>query len=62
MNIRGIELECEFEHEKGEPATPDHPGYPDIYTLTSAMLGGVDILQVLDPAIVMELERRAAWL
>ena len=62
MNIRGITLECEFEYEKGEPATQDHPGYRDIYTLTSArVLGGVDIVQVLDQAIIAELERRAAW-
>jgi hypothetical protein len=59
--VRGLTLECEFEFEAGEPQTLDDPGWPDIYTLTGAWLGNVDIVDVLDPAIVQELEERAQW-
>jgi hypothetical protein len=59
--VRGLTLECEFEFEAGEPQTLDDPGWPDIYTLTGAWLGDVDIVDVLDPAIVQELEERAKW-
>lgn len=58
--IRGHELECEFEFEEGEPMTLTDPGYPDIYTLMSAKFNGVDITELLDPAIVHELEGKAA--
>jgi len=61
MTIRGLTLDCEFDIEPAEPATQDGPGWPAIYTLISAKLGGVDIVQVLDQAIIQELERRAAW-
>jgi hypothetical protein len=61
MTIHDIELDCDFYFEKGEPATQTDPGWPDIYTLLSAELGGVDIVQILDQAIIQELERRAAW-
>jgi hypothetical protein len=59
--VRGLTLECEFDFEGGEPRTWDEPGCPDQYTLTSAWLNGVDIADVLDPAIVQELEERARW-
>jgi hypothetical protein len=59
--VRGLTLECEFEFEAGEPATWDEPGWPDIYTLTGAWLGGVNVTAIIDPAIVQELEERARW-
>lgn len=61
MTIASLMLDCEFEHEPAEPQTIDEPGWPAICTLVSAELAGVDIVQILDPAIVQELERRAAW-
>jgi hypothetical protein len=59
--VRGLTLECEFEFEAGEPQTLDDPGWPDIYTLTGAWLGGVNVTAIIDPAIVQELEERAKW-
>ena len=59
--VRGLTLECEFEFEAGEPRTLDDPGWPDMYTLVGAWLNGVDIANILDPAIVQELEERARW-
>lgn len=61
ITIHDIELDCDFYREKGEPATQTDPGWPDIYMLTRAELNGVDILELLDQAVVQELERRAAW-
>ena len=57
--IRGVTLECEFEFEPGEPQTWDDPGWPDIYTLTGAWLNGVDVTDILDPALIQQLEERA---
>jgi hypothetical protein len=57
--IGGVTLECEFEFEAGEPQTWDDPGWPDIYTLTGAWLHGVDISELLDPALIQQLEERA---
>ena len=59
--VRGLTLECEFEFEAGEPTTWDDPGWPDIYTLVGAWLGGVNVTAIIDPAIVQELEERARW-
>jgi hypothetical protein len=61
MTICGLTLDCEFEHEPAEPAAFDDPGWPAIYTLTSAKLGGVDIAPVMSLLVIQELERRAAW-
>lgn len=59
--IRDLTLECEFEFEAGEPRTWDEPGCPDQYTLTGAFLNGVDIVDILDPALIEQLEERAGW-
>ena len=56
---RGLSLECEFEFEGGEPRTWDEPGSPDTYTLTGAWLNEVNIVDILDPALVQQLEERA---
>ena len=59
--IRDITLECEFDYEPEEPQTWDEQGWPETYTLTGAWLNGVDIVELLDPAIVQQLEERARW-
>ena len=58
---RGLTLECEFELEPGEAATWDEPGWPDIYTLTGAWVDGVNVMAIIDPALVQQLEERAGW-
>ena len=58
---RGLTLDCVFELESGEPATWDEPGWPDIYTLTGAWVDGVNVMAIIDPALVQQLEERAAW-
>lgn len=55
----GFDFECKFEHEPAEPRTWDEPGYPAINTLVSAVYQGVEVLGMLDPAIVQELEANA---
>ena len=59
LTIHNIDLDCEFEHEPAEPATQGEPGWPAIYTLISAKLGGVDIVEILALGVIDELERRA---
>ena len=58
---RGLTLECEFELEPGEPSSWDEPGWPDIYTLTGAWVDGVNVMAIIDPALVHQLEERAGW-
>jgi len=58
---RGLTLDCVFELEPGEPDTIDAPGWPDIYTLTGAWVQGVDVMPIIDPALVHQLEERAGW-
>ena len=61
ITLNNREFACAFEHEPGEPATCLEPGWPDIYTLTRVHLDGVDVTDLLSPAIVQQLEERAAW-
>jgi hypothetical protein len=58
---RGLTLDCEFEFEAGEPSNIDEPGWPDIYTLTGAWVDGVNVMAIIDPALVHQLEERAGW-
>jgi hypothetical protein len=53
-----FEYECEFEHEAGQAQTWTDPGYPEIYHLVSAHYEGVQVLPMLDPAIIHELEHK----
>ena len=58
---RGLTLDCVFELESGEPPTWDEPGWPDVYHLISASVQGVDVMPIIDPALVHQLEERAGW-
>jgi hypothetical protein len=59
MIAHGHEFECKFEHEPAEPATAIDQGWPAIYTLISAKYKGIEVIGILDPAIVQALEERA---
>jgi hypothetical protein len=59
FTVRGREFACQFDYEQGEPQTWDEPGWPDIFTLIRVHLDGVDVTDLLDPAIVQELEDKA---
>jgi hypothetical protein len=61
LTAHGHEFDCEFEHEPAEPPTWDEPGWPAIYTLISAKYKGIEVIGILDPAIVQQLEERAEW-
>ena len=58
--VEGHELDCELCFESGEPQTLDHPGWPDIYTVTRVWLMGADVTEIIDPAIIHRIEERAA--
>ena len=57
-----IMLECELEYDPGEPANPDPesstcgPAWPPVAYLMSAKVHGLDILPVLDPQIIEQIE------
>ena len=58
----GIELDCELEYDPGEPANTDPesptcgPAFPPAAYLMSAKINGLDILPVLDPTIIEQIE------
>ncbi len=58
----GIELDCELEYDPGEPANTDPesatcgPAWPPVAYLMSAKVHGLDILPVLDPTIIEQIE------
>ena len=61
MTAHGHEFECEFEHEAAEVGTWDEPGWPAMYTLISAKYKGLEVLPILDPAIVQALEAQRCF-
>jgi hypothetical protein len=60
LTAHGHEFDCKFDYEPAEPATWDDQGWPAIYTLISAKYKGIEVLGILDPAIVQALEEKAA--
>jgi hypothetical protein len=57
-----ITLDCELSYDPGEPANPDPesstcgPAWPPVAYLMSAKVHGLDILPVLDPQIIEQIE------
>lgn len=47
VTYRGVEMECSYEYDPGEPSTQMHPGWPENATLCKCKVGGVDILEML---------------
>jgi hypothetical protein len=57
-----ITLDCELSYDPGEPANNDPesptcgPAWPPVAYLISAKVHGLDILPVLDPTIIEQIE------
>jgi len=60
LTAHGHEFDCKFDYEPAEPASWDEQGWAAIYTLISAKYKGVEVLGILDPAIVQAMEEKAA--
>jgi hypothetical protein len=58
MIAHGHEFDCKFDYEPAEPAWGDDPAWPATYTLISALYEGIEVLPILDPAIVHTLEEQ----
>ena len=58
MIAHGHNFTCKFDYEPTEPKTFDEPGWPAMYTLISATYEGIEVLPILDPAIVQSLEEQ----
>ncbi len=58
----GIEIDCELEYDPGEPENKDPesgtcgPAWPPVAYLMSAKVNGIDILTILDPIIIQQIE------
>jgi hypothetical protein len=57
-----IMLECELEYDSGEPANPDPesgtcgPAWPPVAYLITAKIGSLDVMPILDPSIIEQIE------
>ncbi len=56
-----IELDCELEYDRGQTASEIDPPYPPAAYLTSAKVGGVDILPLLGNDLIGQIEEGAIW-
>jgi len=57
----GIELDCSLEYEPGQTASEIDPPYPPVAYLTSAKVGGVDVLPLLGNDLIGQIEEGAIW-
>jgi hypothetical protein len=56
---QGLAIDCWIYFEEGEEATRDDPGEPETIELHHALVGGIDILEVLDMDLVTLIEEKA---
>ncbi len=56
-----IELDCELEYDPGQTADEINPPFPPAAYLTSAKVGGVDILSLLGNDLIGQIEEGAIW-
>ena len=56
---QGLAIDCWIYFEEGEEATRDDPGEPETIELHHALVGGIDILEVLDMDLVALIEEKA---
>jgi hypothetical protein len=61
VNPYGFDMECEYEHDPGEPpiyspAEIAHPGTPPDVQLLSCMVGGVDLMEMLSSPQIARIE------
>ncbi len=56
-----IELDCELEYDAGQHATLTDPPFPPAAYLTTAKVGGVDILPLLSEGLIQDIEKAAVW-
>lgn len=55
----GLAIDCWIYFEEGEEATRDEPGEPETISLERALVGGIDIAEVLDMDLVTLIEEKA---
>jgi hypothetical protein len=56
-----IELDCTLEYDPGQTADEINPPFPPAAYLTSAKVGGVDILPLLGNDLIGQIEEGALW-
>jgi len=57
----GLELDCTLEYDPGQTADEINPPFPPAAYLTSARVGGVDILPLLGNDLIGQIEEGAIW-
>lgn len=47
-----------FDFDKGEPATPDCPGWPDEVTVHSVKIGELEVIEILSKRVLGDIEHQ----
>lgn len=55
----GLVLECHVLMESGEPETLSEPMEPPVVELRSALVGGIDVIELLSDELVENIEAQA---
>ena len=55
----GLVLECHVLMESGEPETLSEPMEPPVVELQSALVGGIDVIELLSNELVENIEAQA---
>ena len=55
----GLVLECHVLMESGEPETLSEPMEPPVMELQSALIGGIDVIELLSDELVENIETQA---
>lgn len=66
LRFRDVEMIVEAEYDEGEPAIywptdAAHPGSPEDAILIRCLVGGVDVMPLLDDQAIRQIEREICW-
>lgn len=56
---QGLAIDCWIYYEEGETATQDEPGEPETVELHHALVGGVDVIEIMDQDLISLIEEKA---
>ena len=55
----GLAIDCWIYYEEGEEPTRDEPGEPETVQLEHALVGGIDVIEIMDQELIYLIEEKA---
>lgn len=56
IKYEGVNFTIDGNFTKGESATLDHPGYPDVFEIENIYISGQDVTHLIDESIIESME------